>query len=159
MSTERLLPDNFVAPQRISDHQPVAGALKGSGIGLITINFNTAYQTLRCVESLRESTITPDWVFVLDNASAADNVEHLKNRIQSLPYSEVRIFQASVNLGFAAGSNFLIDELMAIPECSHVMLLNNDAVALPNMLEELLGALKARFDANRARRLAWVFGG
>ena len=142
MSTERLLPDNFVAPQRISDHQPVAGALKGSGIGLITINFNTAYQTLRCVESLRESTITPDWVFVLDNASAADNVEQLKNRMQSLPYSEVRIFQASVNLGFAAGSNFLIDELMAIPECSHVMLLNNDAVALPSMLEELLSVLK-----------------
>lgn len=33
-----------------------------SGIGVLVINYNTAAQTLRCLESIQQSKLLPDWV-------------------------------------------------------------------------------------------------
>ena len=44
-----------------------------SGIGVLVINYNTAPQTLRCLASIQLSKLLPEWVLVLDNASASDD--------------------------------------------------------------------------------------
>jgi GT2 family glycosyltransferase len=110
--------------------------------GFTVINFNTARQTVRCVESLLACAPPPAWVMVLDNASEAADLDYLARHLAGGRHTEVRLYRSDRNFGFAAGSNFLIDCLLAEPVCRYVGLLNNDAVAEPCLLDELLGALE-----------------
>ena len=108
------------------------------------INFNTSKQTIRCIESFRSSTLAPDWVIVLDNASSNEDFSFLVKKSPELSNSEVRIYRSDKNLGFAAGSNILIDLLMADAndQCQYFGLLNNDAIAMPDMVQSLVDALQ-----------------
>lgn len=114
----------------------------GRGIGVLVINYNTARQTLRCLESIQQSTLLPDWVLVLDNASSADDYQHLLQGCQPPRGGALHIYRSEENLGFAQGSNVLIDLLLQQPACQHIMLLNNDAVAQKDMLATLSAALQ-----------------
>lgn len=113
------------------------------GAGVTVINFNTSAQTLRCLASLATCDEPPAWVLVLDNASKPDDYERLHAGCQALPGSELRLYRSEVNLGFAAGSNFLLGALLAEPECRFLGLLNNDAVAQPIFVSRLVDALAA----------------
>lgn len=113
----------------------------GRGVGITVINFNTAAQTLRCLASLQASIEAPDWILVLDNASHAGDYAALLAGCGSLARSELRLYRSEANLGFAAGSNFLIDQLRAEQRCRYFGLLNNDAVAAPDMVTRLVDAL------------------
>ncbi len=110
-------------------------------VGYTVINYNTAAQTLRCIESLAHCTPPPAWVVVLDNASAEADFEKLKSDLRSADHCHIQLFRSDVNLGFAAGSNFLIDQLLDIPACQYIGLLNNDAVAKPELVQLLRAAL------------------
>ena len=105
-----------------------------SGIGVLVINYNTAPQTLRCLESIQQSKLLPDWVLVLDNASASDDYQHLLQNAPPPQAGSLHIYRSETNLGFAQGSNVLIDLLLQNAACQRIMLLNNDAVAHPDML-------------------------
>ena len=115
----------------------------GQGIGVLVINYNTASQTLRCLESLRQSTRQPDWVLVLDNASNFDDYQKLLDGAQPPRAGTLCIYRSEKNLGFAEGSNVLIDLLLNQQACQYIMLLNNDAVAQKDMLAELSSTLEA----------------
>ena len=105
-----------------------------SGIGVLVINYNTAAQTLRCLESIQQSKLLPDWVLVLDNASASDDYQRLLQSALPPQAGSLHIYRSETNLGFAQGSNVLIDLLLQNTTCQRIMLLNNDAVAHPDML-------------------------
>jgi GT2 family glycosyltransferase len=112
-----------------------------TGVGVAIVNYNTTYQTLRCLESLRHSILAPNWIMVLDNASQTDV---LSRRIADmLPYevTELRLYRSAINLGFAEGCNRLIAALLAEPSCHSIILLNNDAVALPSLVLRLTQAI------------------
>lgn len=109
----------------------------GSGIGVLVINYNTAQKTLRCLASIQNSKLLPDWILVLDNASMSDDYQHLLKNVQSPPAGSLYIYRSEKNLGFAQGSNVLIDLLLQNASCQRIMLLNNDAVAHPDMLGSL----------------------
>lgn len=108
-----------------------------SGIGVLVINYNTAPQTLRCLESIQQGKLLPDWVLVLDNASTWDDYQHLLQNALPPQAGSLRIYRSETNLGFAQGSNVLIDLLLQNATCQRIMLLNNDAVAHPDMLGSL----------------------
>lgn len=121
---------------------PVAQASSTSrGVGVTVINFNTAAQTLRCLESLDGSDEAPDWVLVLDNASHPEDYARLLAGCTGLRRSALRLYRSDSNLGFAAGSNFLIARLLDEADCRFLGLLNNDAVARPTMVRRLVDAL------------------
>ncbi|GAD20699.1 glycosyltransferase family 2 protein [Acidovorax sp. MR-S7] len=140
----------MAAAQAWADPPAVAQALclaatqtPGQGIGVLVINYNTACQTLRCLESIQQSSVLPDWVLVLDNASALSDYEQLLQGAKAPNAGVLHIYRSEQNLGFAEGSNVLIDLLLQQPECQYVMLLNSDAVAHKDMLVTLQGALKS----------------
>ena len=108
-----------------------------SGIGVLVINYNTAPQTLRCLESIQQSKLLPDWVLVLDNASASDDYQYLLQNALPPQAGSLHVYRSETNLGFAQGSNVLIDLLLQNSSCQRIMLLNNDAVAHPDMLGSL----------------------
>ncbi|MDD2923812.1 glycosyltransferase family 2 protein [Rhodoferax sp.] len=112
-------------------------------VGYTVINYNTAAQTLRCVMSLSQCTLPPAFILILDNASAEDDFGALARGLQSAAHSHICLFRSSLNLGFAAGSNFLIDQLLATPNCDFIGLLNNDAVAKPELIHLLRESLSS----------------
>lgn len=120
-----------------------AAELMGSDhdVGYTVINYNTAAQTLRCIASLTQCTEPPAWILVLDNASTEEDFNALADGLQSAAHSRIQLFRSNTNLGFAAGSNFLIDQLLTIANCNFIGLLNNDAVAQPALVHLLREAL------------------
>jgi GT2 family glycosyltransferase len=112
-------------------------------VGFTVINYNTAAQTLRCIASLTQCAPPPAWIMVLDNASAAADFNLLAHGLQGAAQTNIQLFRSTINLGFAAGSNYLIDQLLAKPACHCIGLLNNDAVAKPELVQLLRGALTA----------------
>ena len=129
-------PPNTV-PELVRD-LPASGQFGGGhDVGYTVINFNTAAQTLRCVASLTNCNEPPATIMVLDNGSAEADFDTLATELDSATHSHIQLFRSMVNLGFAAGSNFLIDQLLCLPRCAYVGLLNNDAVAKPKMVSLL----------------------
>lgn len=145
--------NGYPQPEIVLRLQSLYAPKEQRGAGLTLINFNTAAQTLRCLESLRRSTWSFDWIMVLDNDSQADDWSALCQGCSPFPESEITIFRSTENLGFAAGSNFLIESLLLHENCRYIVLLNNDAIAQPGMLEMLINGL------NEASGQAGLAGG
>jgi GT2 family glycosyltransferase len=89
------------------------------------INFNTAGLTQRCVRSLLDAGIAR--ILVLDNASAPADYDRL--RADHAGEASVRVLRSEENLGFAGGSNRLIEQALRDPACRRVLLVNSDAIA------------------------------
>jgi GT2 family glycosyltransferase len=104
------------------------------------INFNTAALTRRCTRSLLDAGIAR--VLVLDNASGADDYRSLESA-HAGEGEGVRIIRSEDNLGFAQGSNFLIDEALRDARCQRVLLVNSDAVVEAKGLDACLRAMHA----------------
>lgn len=105
------------------------------------INFNTASLTRRCTRSLLEAGIAN--VLVLDNGSAIEDYQRLRSEHAGTE-GRVRIIRSEANLGFAQGSNHLIDEALADSRCRRVLLLNSDAIVDANGLDACLREMHAR---------------
>lgn len=78
---------------------------------------------------------------VLDNASSQEDYACLADAASSCLPRKLRILRSEINLGFAAGSNLLVDDLLGDPQVEYVLLLNNDAVALPDVVDVLMNAI------------------
>ena len=130
--------------------------LAAPGLAVAVINFNTTAQTLRCIESLREQSGIYR-IAVLDNASAATEYEALALAVGGQS-DGVTLLRSDVNLGFAGGCNLLLDSLLRDPCVDQVLLFNNDAVALPGMVNALASASaqypQAGLVGGRVHRLA-----
>jgi GT2 family glycosyltransferase len=148
---------DYAAPQLVGQWSEAHARLSPDGVGLLVINFNTARQTLRCLDSIGRLSKQPDWVLVLDNASEEVDFQRLLSGCSAIGEAELRLYRSAVNLGFAGGTNFLIDQLLAQAACAFIGLLNNDAVAqegmLDGMLHALSGDLRAGLAGGRVHRL------
>jgi GT2 family glycosyltransferase len=114
----------------------VSGA--NNDVVAVVINFNTAALTRRCTRSLVDAGVAK--VLVLDNASAAADYEELARAHAG--DASVRVIRSEENLGFAAGSNRLIEEALADPACERVLLVNSDAVVRASGLHECLEEMR-----------------
>lgn len=102
-------------------------------LGIVISNYNGWQDTLPCLDSLRQQTFRDFEVLLLDDASTDDSVERLRNagdeRVIFLPQKQNRGFAAVNNIGIRRALQDGVD---------WVMLLNNDTVCAPDMLEKLL---------------------
>jgi len=103
-------------------------------VSIITINYNEADTTARCLDSLRRLTYPHVECLVVDNASADGEAVALQDA-----FPDATVISSPVNLGFAGGNNLAIRRATG----AYVLLLNNDAVAAPGLLEPLVSALEA----------------
>ena len=131
-----------IPPPELIVDLPAANSTSGDqNVGVTVISYNTAAQTLRCIASLTQCSPPPSWILVLDNASDVSDLARLAGGMKGSAHSHIKLFGSRVNLGFAAGSNFLIDQLLNTPCCQYIGLLNNDAVAKPGWVQLLRAAL------------------
>jgi GT2 family glycosyltransferase len=119
---------------------PLETTIKGSGIGVVIVNYCTAEFTLECIESFRENDTPPDWIVVIDN-SPTDELSVALQKTSDFRNTEIILLFCPGNHGFAQGCNLGISELTKFRECKYIQLINSDAIALPKLLSTLRSAL------------------
>jgi GT2 family glycosyltransferase len=121
---------------------------------VVLLNWNGWQDTLACLDSLFADGATPCRVLVCDNASRDESVAQIRAWAQArfgdafahLTRADVdggarlagglrfALIENGGNLGFAAGNNVGIRLALRDPQCTHVWVLNNDTVVLPDAL-------------------------
>jgi len=103
-------------------------------VSIIILNWNGLEDTIECLDSLKKIAY-PDYdVVVVDNGSKGNDIEALKKRFGDY----VQIIENDRNYGFAEGNNIGIRYALANLNPGYILLLNNDMVAAPDFLSELV---------------------
>jgi hypothetical protein len=106
----------------------------------IVLDFFGADKTKKSVSSLAGQHL--ETVYVLDNSACQSATEHLRRNLAEIECADqfkIHILTAETNLGFAKGVNFVIaHDLRSGARHDYYLLLNNDAVAGPNLVSIML---------------------
>ncbi|HXF69363.1 MAG TPA: glycosyltransferase family 2 protein [Thermoflexus sp.] len=102
---------------------------------VVILNWNLKDDTIACVESVLSSSYTPQGVVVVDNGSSDGSASAIANRFGE----RVVLLANQANVGFAAGVNVGIRYALA-QGADWVLLLNNDTIIAPDMIERLIAA-------------------
>lgn len=130
-------------------------------VGIILLNYCNYNLTIECIESIKQSTYQNYEIIVVDNNSPDHSGKNLSQQ------EGIRFLQMEENLGFAAGNNRGIEVALS-DGCEYVMLLNNDTVIDPNMIETLVSRADANtvvvpkmyyFDVEGRKDILWYAGG
>ena len=103
-------------------------------VAIIVLNWNSADDSIHCVNSLLKQSILPD-IIIVDNASADDSYRLLQEAFRDNP--SVKVIENTENLGFSGGINTGIREAMN-QKYTYIGVLNPDAIAEPKWCEKLL---------------------
>lgn len=95
--------------------------------------WNQPVLTQRCLESIAASTATPYRLILIDNGSEAPTRERLEAAARREP-GRVQVIRNPENLGFVKAVN----QGIRASSAPYVCLLNNDTVATPGWLEEMI---------------------
>jgi GT2 family glycosyltransferase len=108
---------------------------KPPSVSVVVLNWNGLTDTLACVHSLRALRY-PAHIVIVDNASTDGSVEALRNQA---PDHGIDLLECDQNLGYAGGNNvgirYALDQ-----GADFILVLNNDTIVDPTLLDELLGA-------------------
>lgn len=107
----------------------------------VILNWNNYKDTKNCLESLQRVTYPNLKVVVVDNASADGSGRRLEQE-----FREYRFVFNERNLGFSRGCNAGIRAALEDEACRYVLLLNNDAVVSPQLLEKAVETAEASDD-------------
>ncbi len=104
---------------------------------VVILTWNHLEDTLACLETVQHLTYPRYRLLVVDNASTDGTPATISARF---PEAEVIVNMA--NLGFAAGNNVGLRRALEAG-ADYALLLNNDALVAPDMLDELVAAALA----------------
>ncbi|MEO7502873.1 MAG: glycosyltransferase family 2 protein [Gemmatimonadaceae bacterium] len=151
------MPEERPQPQQTdSSPQPVASG--APSFGAVVLNWNSARETMECVEALERADTPPDHVVVVDNGSDDDSVERLEawadehwiwrlstgtsGRLSRQDTPWLVIARAGANRGFAGGTNVGIRYLEQRTTVSHFVLLNSGATIAAEFFAEIARAIE-----------------
>jgi GT2 family glycosyltransferase len=106
-------------------------------VGIVLLNWNGWRDTIDCLESLTQLNYPNFTTYVVDNASSDGSENHLRAWDPALT-----VIQSGSNLGWAGGCNVGIRAALNTG-CTHIYLLNNDAMVRPDTLSRLVDAAAA----------------
>lgn len=108
-------------------------------LGIVILNYNGYIDTINCVKSINEQKNIDIEVCVVDNASANNSVQELKEFIKNTNFNyDVTLIENSTNEGFARGNNVGI-KFLREKKCNFVFVLNNDTlISNEHALERLM---------------------
>lgn len=106
-------------------------------IPIIILNWNGLADTIECIDSVLKQTYTNFEVYLLDNGSAIEEVQALKEKYQNK--ERINLILNTENVGFTKGNNQIFQEYI-LPNSSYefVVLLNNDTFVPNDWLTELV---------------------
>jgi len=109
-----------------------------SEAAVIIPNWNGMKYLPGCLDSLQRQRFTDFSVYLVDNGSEDGSADYVQTH-----YPHVHLIRLSENTGFCHAVN----EGIRADDSPFVILLNNDTVAAPGFVGELVSAIRARSDA------------
>ncbi|PYS69771.1 MAG: hypothetical protein DMF69_15855 [Acidobacteria bacterium] len=103
-----------------------------TSISIVTLNWNGLTDTLECLSSVEKLTYPNVRTIVVDNASSDNQADTIEKA-----FPNVVVLRQSENLGFCGGCNVGIRYALE-NGADYVMLLNNDAIVTPDLVDKLL---------------------
>jgi len=107
-----------------------------TNLTVIVLNWNSHEMTSDCIRSLQTTTGPDVQILIVDNGSTDGSVEILRRE-----FPQITVLPQGRNLGFAAGCNVGMRHALA-HDAKYVLLLNNDTVAVPDLICEMLAAIE-----------------
>jgi len=101
-------------------------------VHIIVLNWNGLEDTLQCLRSLQKLTYENVKIHVVDNASDNNEAEAI-----AVEFPNIGVLRQSENLGFCGGCNAGMKAALA-EDADFIMLLNNDAIVSPTLIDDLL---------------------
>ncbi len=108
-------------------------------LGIAIINYNKYEKTIDCVNSILKTTQSDYKIYILDNGSANNSFDILKNEFER--NNKIALVKSEKNLGYAVGNNLLI-EMIKKDNCDSVLISNNDILFENGTIDLLLSKLK-----------------
>lgn len=105
-------------------------------IAAVVLNWNAADETIACVLSLLKSSYSNLQVVIVDNASTDNSVEKL-----SCHFPKITLLKNTYNAGYSGGNNLGIQWALDI-DADYVLVINNDVVVTPELINELLKCIQ-----------------
>jgi len=112
---------------------------------VLILNWNLSEETTLCIESVQAHQPSGIEIVIVDNGSTDHSVQVLRKRFGC----RIKIVETEQNLGFAGGVNVGVQTALA-KGAQSVLLLNNDTIVAPDMIQHLVAA------ANHAPRAGIV---
>jgi len=110
-------------------------------INIVILNWNGRDDTLACLESVEQIAYPNFRVIVVDNGSTDNSVDAIR-----AAFPKVELIETGANLGFSGGNNVGIKQALELG-ADHVLLLNNDTVVDPGLLDAFVAAARRYPDA------------
>jgi Predicted glycosyltransferases len=95
-------------------------------VGIVILNYLNYKDTLECVESIANLDYPSIEIVVVENGSANESREALKQRFGNDP--RVTLLCSDTNLGYANGNNIGITFCREYKKCDYVLIANNDTI-------------------------------
>lgn len=99
---------------------------------ILVLNWNNAPDTLECLASLTHLNGVPYTTIVIDNGSSDDSVSRIRAQ-----WPHGILLETGCNLGYAGGNNVGIRYAL-MHGATHILLLNNDTIVDPGLLQAFL---------------------
>ena len=110
-----------------------------SKIGIVILNYNTASETIKCIESFVSlNEIANCRVYIVDNGSTDDSSVVLEKYCTGLNY---QLIVSKTNLGFSGGNNLGINKALK-DGCDWVLLSNSDIIFKSELLNKFNNVFK-----------------
>lgn len=106
-------------------------------VTVVVLNWRFAKDTIECVQSLQTILYRRFEIVIVDNASADGSAAVLR-----AAFPEMTVIENSENLGYAGGNNVGIRYALE-RGADYVLLLNNDTVVSPTLLQDLVAAAES----------------
>ncbi|MDO8297954.1 MAG: glycosyltransferase family 2 protein [Caulobacter sp.] len=116
-----------------------AAVTVGPRIGVVTVLYNSARVLPDFLESLWSQTLSDFRLYAVDNASADESLALMATEGEG---GRIRVIANIDNLGVAEGNNQGIRAALS-DGCPYILLLNNDTVFTPELLEGLIAEMDA----------------
>lgn len=102
-------------------------------IAVVILNYNSAEDTIACVDAVKRLDYPQLRIFLVDNASQDGSVDALQGA-----HPDVPLIVSESNRGYSGGNNLGIEKALQDPTIRYVWLLNNDALPVPDALTALV---------------------
>ncbi|MBC8214779.1 MAG: glycosyltransferase family 2 protein [Candidatus Marinimicrobia bacterium] len=103
-------------------------------VSVIIPHYNGMDILSECLDSISKSTYSNIEIIVVDNNSADDSVQQLKEK-----YPSIKLLESAENLGFAGGCNLGVSHSSG----KYCVILNNDTIHQPNWIEPLVEMMES----------------
>ncbi len=106
-------------------------------VSIIILNYNGREDTLACLRSMEHLTYPTVEVIVVDNGSTDGSVEAFRAQ-----HPRFKLIETGANLGFTGGNNVGIHHALE-QGADYILLLNNDTIVAPDMLDVMVDVMEA----------------